>query len=254
LNDNVHGGFLMTRRCVWIVVLVAAAMAVTVSCGPNTNYIRRMQALEEGVDSPTSIEELEEAIKKYQNRIEDVLNADIRIGMWYKILATRYLDNKMYGKALDTFRTAIEYYPTNQNLYYYVGVCAGYMAKSALDFEASGSRAERDRYLALAESAYLRAIELEPRYIRALYGLSILYIFELDMPEKAIPHLEIVTGNESRDADSRFMLARAYYATGRLEDAVSVYDDILRISKDEKTRASATENKARVLEEFHGQQ
>lgn len=244
----------MTRRYARLVAIVAAVMAITVSCGPNTNYIRRMQALEEGVDNPTTIEELEEAIKKYQNRIEDVLNADIRIGMWYKILATRYLDNKMYGKALETFRTAIEYYPTNQNLYYYVGVCAGYMAKSALDFDAAGSRAERDRYLALAESAYLRAIELEPKYIRALYGLSVLYIFELDMPEKAIPHLQIVVGNESRDTDSRFMLARAYYSTGRLEDAVLVYDDILKISKDEKTRAAATENRARALEGFNGGQ
>lgn len=243
----------MVRRHIRFIALTAALTALITSCGPNTNYIRRMQALEEGVDSPTTVEELEEAIKKYQHRIEDVLNADIRIGMWYKILATRYLDNKMYGKALDTFRTAIEYYPTNQNLYYYVGVCAGYMAKSALDFDAAGSRSERERYLALAESAYLRAIELEPRYIRALYGLSVLYIFELDMPAKAIPHLKIVTENESRDTDSRFMLARAYYSSGMLEEAVAMYDDILKIARDDKTKASATENKARVLEEFHGQ-
>ena len=62
-----------------------------ISCGPNTNQIRRMQALETGVSSPTTIEELEAGIKKYQDRIEDVLNSDIRVGIWYKILRNNFV-------------------------------------------------------------------------------------------------------------------------------------------------------------------
>ena len=80
-----------------------------------------MQLLEEGVSSPTTVEELREAIQKYGNRVEDVLQAQSQIGIWYKLLATRYLDNKMYGEALKTFQKAIEFYPENSNLYYYVG-------------------------------------------------------------------------------------------------------------------------------------
>ena len=228
-------------------------VSLFVSCGPNTARIRRMQALEEGVDHPTTIPELEDAIKKYQNRIEDILNADISVGIWYKILATRYLDNKMYGKALETFRTAIEYYPTNQNLYYYVGVCAGYMAKSALDYDRTGTDHERERYLALAESAYLRAIELEPKYVRALYGLAILYVFELDKPEKAIPHLEVIMTVEKRNIDAMFVLARAYYSTGAYDKAVDMYDRIIEETKDANHKAEAEQNKAQVLQEAYGQ-
>lgn len=223
------------------------------SCGPNTAVVRRMQALEEGVDSPTTIEELTEAIDKYQHRIEDVLNADIRIGIWSKILATRYLDNKMYGKALDSFRTAIEYYPTNQNLYYYVGLCAGYMAKSALDYELTGTNRDQVRYYELSESAYKRAIELEPRYVRALYGLSVLYVFELGRPQDAIPHLEKIMEIEKRNIDAMFIYARALYETGEYDISVEIYDRIIDETRDAATRARAEENKAFVLGQAYGQ-
>lgn len=223
------------------------------SCGPNTAVVRRMQALEEGVDSPTTIEELTEAIDKYQHRIEDVLNADIRIGIWSKILATRYLDNKMYGKALDNFRTAIEYYPTNQNLYYYVGLCAGYMAKSALDYELTGTNRDQVRYYELSESAYKRAIELEPRYVRALYGLSVLYVFELGRPQDAIPHLEKIMEIEKRNIDAMFIYARALYETGEYDISVEIYDRIINETRDAATRARAEENKTFVLGQAYGQ-
>lgn len=238
-------------------ILSAAAILflaiLMTSCGPNTAVVRRIQSLEEGVDSPTTIEELTEAIDKYQHRIEDVLNADIRIGIWYKILATRYLDNKMYGKALENFRTAIEYYPTNQNLYYYVGLCAGYMAKSALDYELTGTNREQIRYYELSESAYKRALELEPRYVRALYGISVLYVFELNRPQDAIPHLEKIMEIEKRNIDAMFIYARALYETGEYDTSVEIYDRIIDETRDDATRARAEENKAFVLGQAYGQ-
>lgn len=233
-------------------IILLVSMVIS-SCGPNTAVVRRIQSLEEGVDSPTTIEELSEAIGKYQNRIEDVLNADIRIGIWYKILATRYLDNKMYGKALENFRTAIEYYPTNQNLYYYVGVCAGYMAKSALDYELTGTNREQKRYYDLAESAYLRAIELEPRYVRALYGLSVLYVFELGRPQDAIVHLEKIMEIEKRNLDAMFIYARALYEIGEFDSSVEIYDRIIEETRDDATKARAEENKAFVLGQAYDQ-
>jgi len=233
----------LRRAMACAVLLVSLA-----SCGPSAKYVRRMQALEEGVDSPTTIEELNDAIGKLHGRIEDVLNADVRIGIWYKILGTRYLDNGMYKKALETFRTAIEYYPTNQNLYYYVGVCAGYVAKASLDFEATGDELTRRRYFDLAESSYRRALELEPGYARSLYGLAVLYVFELNRPAEAIPYLERLLEIEKRHLDGMFVLARAYYSVGEYDAAVALYDRVLSISKDEKRRKEAEENKKTVLD------
>ena len=75
----------------------------------------RLQKLEEGVSSPTTIEELKDAISKYESRVQDIQLAQTQIGIWYKILGTRYVDNKMYGEALDCFKKALEFYPDNQN-------------------------------------------------------------------------------------------------------------------------------------------
>ena len=231
------------------ILIVAAAAIVLVSCGGVSNKtIIRHQKLEEGVESPTTIEELKDAIKKYQERVADVQLAQSQIGIWYKILGTRYLDNKMYGEALKAFQEALTYYPDNQNLYYYVGVCAGYMSHAALDYNASGNNEVKYNYLKLAEEAYLRAIAIEDRYVRALYGLGVLYVFELDEPEKAIPHLEKALSIDTKNLDTMFVLARAYYSSYEFDKAIEIYDRIIETTKSEDTKKTAEENKKIVLD------
>ena len=231
------------------VFLALTVMLLLVSCGGVSNKtIIRHQKLEEGVENPTSIEDLRDAIKKYQERVADVQLAQSQVGIWYKILGTRYLDNKMYGEALKCFQEALTYYPDNQNLYYYVGVCAGYMSHAALDYNASGTNEVKYNYLKLAEEAYLRAIAIEDRYVRALYGLGVLYVFELDEPEKAIPHLEKALSIDTKNLDTMFVLARAYYSSYEFDKAVEIYDKIIETTKSEDTKKTAEENKSIVLD------
>lgn len=154
----------------------------------------------------------------------------------------------MYGEALKCFQEALKFYPDNQNLYYYVGVCAGYMSHSAMDFGASGSSEVKYNYLKLAEEAYLRAISIEDRYVRALYGLGVLYVFELDEPEKAIPHLEKALTIDTKNIDAMFVLARAYYSTYEFDKSAQVYDKIIATTKSAQTKATAEENKKIVLD------
>lgn len=235
------------------VIPVAVAVLVVfllAGCGMGTNAksIKRMQALEEGVSSPTTEAELKDAIQKYQARVEDMAQANQQIGIWYKMLGSRYLDNQMYGEALEAFRKATTYYPANQNLYYYVAVCAGYMANQALDYAATGSTAEKFNYLKLAESAYLQALKLDPRYARALYGIGVLYIFELDEPAKAIPYLETLAEIEKKNVDGLFLLANAYYQSYEFDRAVEIYDRIISTTTSEQKKAQAEENKRKVLQ------
>ena len=231
------------------VILSLSVLLLLVSCGGVSNKtIIRHQKMEEGVDSPTTIEELKDAIKKYQERVADVQLAQSQIGIWYKILGTRYLDNKMYGEALKAFQEALNYYPDNQNLYYYVGVCAGYMSHAALDYNASGNNDVKYNYLKLAEEAYLRAIAIEDRYVRALYGLGVLYVFELDEPEKAIPYLEKALTIDTKNLDTMFVLARAYYSSYEFEKSVAMYDKIIETTKSDDTKKTAEENKKIVLD------
>ena len=236
-----------------IVFFILTCLFLFSSCGVSNKRIIRMQKMEEGVGSPTTIEELKIAIEKYDARIADLQLSQSQVGIWYKILGTRYLDNKMYGEALKAFQSALQYYPDNQNLYYYVGICAGYMSHTALDYNATGNMEQKYNYLKLAETAYLRAIEIEPRYSRALYALSVLYVYELDEPAKSIPYLERVLDIEKKHTDAMFVLARAYYSTYEFDKAVEMYDKIISVTTSDKKKADAEANKKIVLDASYGQ-
>ncbi|MFA6856276.1 MAG: tetratricopeptide repeat protein [Treponema sp.] len=223
------------------------------SCGVSNRSVKRMQQIEEGVSSPTTIDEYKAAVKKYEKRVADIELAQQQIGIWYKILGSRYLDQKMYGEALKCYQKAIEFYPDNQNLYYYVGVCAGYMAHSALDYDAVANPEKKFNYLKLAESAYLRAVTIEPQYVRAMYGLGVLYVFELDESDKAIPYLEKLLTIDKGHTDAKFVLANAYYRSGQMQKAADMYDDIIKTTKDPEKKAAAQENKKQVLDSSYGQ-
>ncbi len=233
-------------------VIVLAAFAVLscvsfISCGKSNKTIIRMQHLEEGVSNPTTIEELKDAISKYDERVRDIQIAQGQIGIWYKILAARYIEKEMYGEALKALEKALEYYPDNQNLYYYVGLCAGYMAHKSMDFEAEGRTEKRMNYLKLSEEAYRRAVTIEPRYVRALFGLGVLYVFELNQPENAVPYLEKLLTIDTKHIDAMFVLARAYYENFDFDKAVDLYDKIISITKSPERKAEAEANKKQVL-------
>ena len=221
------------------------------SCSKSNKTIIRLQHIEEGVSSPNTIEELKDAISKYEERVADIQLANSQIGIWHKILATRYLDKKMYGEALKSFQKALEYYPDNQNLYHYVGLCAGYMSHASMDFDADGYSEKRENYLKLSEDAYSRAIEIEPRYARALYGLSVLYLFELGEDEKAVPLLEKLLTIETKNIDAMFLLARAYYMTYEFDKAIGMYDKIISLTKSPERKAEAEANREVVQNAAH---
>ena len=207
--------------------------------------------MEEGVSSPTTVDELRDAIGKYENRINDIMIAEQQTGIWWKILGSRYLDEGMYADALAAYEKAIMYYPANPNLYYYVGLCAGYMADASLDYGATGDLSKRENYLKLSESAYTRAIELNPTYTRALYGLAVLYVFELNESAKAIPLLEKFLSIETKDTDAMFVLARAYYVNYEFQLAIDMYDRIIATTSSEQIKAEAKANKKIVMDIMH---
>ena len=231
-----------------IFAYVCTLSLVLCGCSKSNKTLIRMQHLEEGVKNPSTEAELKEAISKYQQRVTDIQLAEAQTGIWYKMLAVRYLDAKMYGEALKNFQNAIQFYPANQNLYYYVGVCAGYMAKASLDYNATGSSSEKWNYYKLAEDAYLQAIRYEPKYGRALYALGILYVFELNECAKAVPYLETLLSFDTKNTDAMFVLARAYYVQGNYDGAVELYDKIASLTKNEQKKQDALANKKIVLD------
>lgn len=212
---------------------------------------KRVQKMQESSGNPVTIEQIEQSINEYYDDIEEITNKSSKIGLWYKLLGLRQLDKKMYGPALESFQKALEFYPDNANLYYYVGNCASYLGNASLDFEATGSYEKMENYYNLSEKAYLRALSIDDRYVYALYGLSVLYVYQLNSPEKAISNLQKLLTIDTKNIDAMFVLANAYYLTSNYDKAADMFDTIIATTKSDKVKKTAEENKKQVLDEAY---
>jgi tetratricopeptide (TPR) repeat protein len=241
-----------------LVLLIIGALVLVVyryeAGKTRRDLAKRIAELSPRGGPPETIEGLKAAIALYEAQIELNVKEGAQAGVYWKILATRLADRNMHKDALDALERAVSYNAEDPTLFYLTGLSAAIAASSSLDFPgASGAPgAERDRYFALSESAYLRAISLDPDYARPRYGLGILYIFELDRPAEAIPHLTRYLERMSSDLDAMFALARAYYMTGDNTAAIELYDRILSRTKDQKRKAEAQRNREIVMGQIYG--
>lgn len=194
------------------------------------------------------IEEIEEGIRHYRKEVERTVDATGQVGIYYKMLAIEYMRGGMYGAAYDALKHAIEIHPENPILFYYSGVCAARMSKAQVLAE------DREQWLERSVALYRRAIDLDPGYADALYGLSVLYVFELGRPEEAETLLETMLIVESKEIEGRFLLAGVYYRLGKLEQAIEVYKEIESLSTVEQKRQEARDNRKRIEDELYGAQ
>jgi tetratricopeptide (TPR) repeat protein len=234
-------GLLVVCVAVFIVVLVYRGAANKA----HRDLAKRISELSPRGGPPETIDGLRQAIALYENQIELNVKEGVQTGTYWKILGIRLADKGMHKDALDAFDRAIYYNAEDPVLYQLTGVSAGVTAKSVIGFSVNAER-EREHYFKLCENAYLRALELDPLYAKPMYGLAILYVFELDMPEKAIPYLERYMQIQTNDILAMFVLARAYYIAENFSDAIMLYDRIIGKSRDQKVKAEALNNKETV--------
>ena len=202
-------------------------------------------------DRPDSIVELKKAIATYENRIKRYVEDAAKTGTYWKLLAARLQERGLHGEALEALQRAIYYNPEDPLLHFYTGVSAGVMAKSVHLFPGRDDT-ERKKYFALAEDSFLRAIELDSRYLRPRYSLGVLYVFDLNRPEDALPQLERCLEISRNDIDTLFVLARAHYMLRNYRAALDLYDRIIALPTSEGQRIDAQNNRQVVLGQMHG--
>jgi tetratricopeptide (TPR) repeat protein len=191
---------------------------------------------------PQGIKDLKEAIALYEKEIEQHVKDAAQTGVYWKILATRLQDRSLYGEALDAFERAIYYLPEDHSLHYMRGLSAAIVAKSRYD-----NPTEQAHYFNLAEHAYLRAIELAPDYSRPRYSIAVLYVYELGLPEEAIPHLTRYLELSRNNVDGILLLAAAQYMSGNDNEALALCDLAVTVTKDTGKIAEAEQFKNRIL-------
>jgi tetratricopeptide (TPR) repeat protein len=239
---------------------IAAAILLPILClvlagctrlGRDDTTVEQLAEMEGRTDreiSPQRVAELEREIRRYRKEVERTVEASGQLAVYYKMLAVEYMRGAMYGPAYDALEQAIAIQPENPILFYYSAVCAARMSKAQVISE------DRERWLDRSEALYRRAITLDPGYAAALYGLSVLYIFELDRPEEAEDLLERLLAVESKEIDGRFLLARVYYSLGKLENAIELYREIESLTDVEQTREQALIARQQIEGELYGTQ
>jgi tetratricopeptide (TPR) repeat protein len=199
--------------------------------------------------SPQTIEDIKNTIAAYEKQLDQYLKASSKTATYWKILANRLQDKGQHAEALKALQNAIEHAPEDPALFYMTGISAAIMAKSGVAF--SGMENRRQAYFTLAEESYLRSIELKPDYDKPLYGIGVLYVFEIDKPEEAIPYLEQYISLNERNpegaADAMFILARSYYAVGNNVKAAELYDLIINTSKNKDKHMQASLLRQRIF-------
>jgi len=227
-----------------VAVIFGALIALVYHYEMNKSYrdlAKRIVGLSSKGRSPETIDDLKKAIALYENQIELNVKTGVQTGTYWKILGIRLADKKMHKDAVAAFERALHFNSDDPTLFYLTGESASVAASSTLNFN-SDSVEERERYLNLAESAYLRSIELDPTYAKPKLGLGILYTFDMDRPADALPHLERYMQILPNEMSGMFVAARAYYMTENFERAIDIYNRIITRTKDPKVKAEAQNN------------
>ena len=236
-------------RARWALGVLGAVLALALLTGCDSGRSDMLRDLIDtentgsGEVSSERIEELKGKIDEYRDRVEQAVQSAGQLGTYYRMLASEYIDQRMYGMALESLQKAIEIEPENPQLFYLAGLCSGQMAKAH-----PAEEEERQQLLRDAEQYYQRSLDLDGDKVSALYGLAVLYVFELDQPSKAVPLLEDVNRIEPKNARALMVLGRAHAALGNTSEAAEAYAGAAEVTNDEELRRRAQENRNTLLQ------
>lgn len=178
--------------------------------------------------SKDKIDELKAEIKKFKKIVDQEVKSSMEMGIYYKMVAAEYLFLEMYGLALENLEKALYIDPTNHLLLGMAGSAAANMGKITYN------NVKRDEYYDHAAKYYKRALLKKPRYDDALYGLGILYGFELNEFNLSIEYLKKLVSLRDKRDDAKFALAYVYIRAGFPSFAMDMYNKIIAESKNKE--------------------
>jgi len=235
------------------VIMVFILATTLVSCSDNKDLLKSMFDIEARAAKnapPSTIEELKAGIARYGDDVKKTTLAMEKIALYWRLLAVRYMEKGLFGDAYDAAVVALRHDPESASLYYVAGISAAFLSKATVA-EKGGGAESRMSWLRTAEGSYQRSLQLAPQYSKALYGLAVLYTFEMENHEAAIIPLEALLQMEPSNVDALFVYARALYGAGRLQDAADVYDTLIQTTTIQEKKDQAAANKKQILDELY---
>lgn len=191
--------------------------------------------------SSDRIEELKADILQYSSVVEQKVQAAGNLASALKLLGAEYSRLGMYRLAAQAYESALEILPTNPEILYQLGIVASQWAASAPD------SSEKTGWTLRARQVLERGAELAPFDTRILYSLAVLLHFQFEENDKAYQLVERLERAGSRDSRTLFLKARLLAARGQIDQAASVYGEIVRISSDAREKEQALQNQRALL-------
>jgi len=212
------------------------------STNQNRALARSIAELSPRGGPPETIEGLEKAIELYREQHERNIREAAQTGVYWKILATRYMDRNMHNNALEAIEWAVYYNGGDPYLFFIRGISAAEVARNVSGFSNSAV-IEKERYYSMAETAFKRALELDITYTKAMFELALMYVLDLNRSSDAIDYLERFLQLLPSDINAMMVLARAYYLTENFSRAIEMYDRIASRTNDRQLKEDALNNK-----------
>ncbi len=193
------------------------------------------------------VKEITSEIRKLEKDLDETLEKYQKVGNFQRALGVKMMHHKMYFKAYEHFNNALEFYPNSEMLHYYRGVAAGQFALSQ-DVDSV-----RNEYLERAKYSYEYSIKLNQGFVKGLYALSVLYIYDFDRPQDAKTLLKRLIKISTREFDAMLLLGLLYEKDAELNAALDMYDNVLSMSKKDDHIVRADIGRDRVLSRLSGE-
>ncbi len=237
----------MNKGKTWIGIVLIVPLILLTGCDRGEKaLLDDLLGVEEGGKENANIDELKSAIERLKGEVERTVEAGIQLVNYYKMVAQQYMGKELYGLAAEFYRKSLDLEPSNSLVAYRLGICTSQIARSQPNDE------DKLRMMEEALNYYRYAVEFDPENADALYAAAVLCIFELDREADAEGYLDKLLAIEPDNIKGMFLLARVDADFGRIDDAIALYDRIIRESSDQDEIGQAKANRAALSGVLNG--
>lgn len=162
-------------------------------------------------------------IKRMEEELSDLTskstsNPEVvnKIGVLYQNLGGKYNERGAWDPAIDALQKALGYGRNNPLVHYQL----------AIAYANRGSQIGNKDDIDKAQIHYEKALQMDPNFTEAKYGLAIILFYEKENRTKAIQLIEEIAKQKPTFYRARFALGRFYYENKDLNKSLSVYQDL----------------------------
>lgn len=194
-----------------------------------------------------SLQELQQKAREAEERFNKKKEDAASVAMAYMNLGRRQVEEEQWNPAISSLGKSVKYGRDSSRLYYYLGLAYANRGKE------SGSSDDIDA----AIQFYRAALEKQPDFNDARYGLAMVLYLIKNQGDQAIPHLVAILKDDPLFHPASFALGRIYYEKGDLQRALSVYESLCDILEErgsfdmkETYEEKCRSNRNRILREM----